>query len=200
MNSIRFTALATLVWGISICAAADDRKPILSETPLTTAQLQIYQVFLNSDTNGSRSDHIRLSNQTAPLDLTDEKKRGGCLDELEFEESVHPEWIFHKFDPQTTFPANVELVDPKKQSATVRKNDPSRTIKQGKPVDDAVQDAFATGLLTVSEIAFDSTHEYAVMRFSFVCGMLCGHGETLVFRYVDGQWKHANKRCSRWIS
>jgi hypothetical protein len=64
---------------------------------------------------------------------------------------------------------------------------------------EAVRDAFATGLLSVSEVAFDKDHLHAVMTFSFVCGRMCGHRETIVFEKKDGEWKRS-KQCRSWIS
>jgi hypothetical protein len=95
---------------------------------------------------------------------------------------------------------HVRLVDPERQASTVERNDPSRKIRDGESVEDAVKGAFASGLLQVSEIAFDRNHRYAVMRFSFSCGMLCGHGGTMVFEKRKGEWKPTKRRCGFWIS
>jgi hypothetical protein len=95
---------------------------------------------------------------------------------------------------------NLKLVDLEQQVSTVRKNDPSITIRSGEAVQYAVEAAFASGLLQLSEIAFDRARQYAVLEFSFSCGMLCGHGGTLVFKKVDDRWRAANRRCSSWIS
>jgi hypothetical protein len=92
------------------------------------------------------------------------------------------------------------LVDAEQQNAQIRKNDPSRTMAGGKPVKDAVSAAFASGLLELSEIAFDKEHHYAVMSFRFVCGGLCGHGATLVLEKVEDKWKPTKRSCHEWIS
>jgi hypothetical protein len=94
----------------------------------------------------------------------------------------------------------MKLVDPRVQSGIVRSNDPSNTIRDGKPVKDAVEAAFASGLFSMSEIAFDKEHHFAVVRYSFWCGSLCGHGSTLVFEKVNGEWRNANRLCGGWIS
>lgn len=73
-------------------------------------------------------------------------------------------------------------------------------MRQGTPVKDAVDAAFASGLLTLSEITFDKTHRCAVMNFSLVCGCLCGHGETIILKNVVGKWKRTEWRCGGWIS
>lgn len=108
--------------------------------------------------------------------------------------------IIHEFDSQSALPANVTLVDSKKQMAKVKENDPGRTMQQGDSVEHAVESAFASGLLTLSEVAFDKTHRYAVMNFSFVCGGLCGHGGIVILQKVNGRWKRTDRQCGGWIS
>lgn len=200
MAKIQFAALVILLGGISISATAAARKPTPSKIPLSTEQIEIYRVFLSSYTNGSKSSRLNLSNLTHPLDLAEQTGRNGCLKWIDFDETEYPDSAFHKFDAQTTLPKNIVLVDPDRQSTAIRENDPNRTMRQGTRVKDAVDAAFASGLLTLSEIAFDKTHRYAVMSFSFVCGGLCGHGETIVFQKVDGKWKRTERRCGGWVS
>ena len=92
------------------------------------------------------------------------------------------------------------LVDPKKQVKLVHSNDPSNTIRKGKSVAKAVNEAFATGLFSMSEIAFDKDHRFGVVSYHFWCGFLCGNGSTVVFEKVDGEWREADRKCGGWIS
>jgi hypothetical protein len=66
-------------------------------------------------------------------------------------------------------------------------------------IDDSVKQAFQTGLFTLSEIVFDKDHRRAVVTYSFVCGTLCGNGDTLLLKKVGQHWRVA-KRCGGWIS
>jgi hypothetical protein len=198
MARIQFAALIIPLGSISATAA--DRKPTLGKIPLSAEQMEVYRAFLSSYTNGSKSSRLNLANRTQPLDLAEQTGPNGCLKGIDFDETGHPDSAFHKFDALTALPKNIVLVDPDRQSTTIKEHDPDRTMRQGTPVKDAVDAAFASGLLTVSEIAFDKTHRYAVMSFSFVCGGLCGHGETIVFQNVDGKWKRAERRCGGWVS
>jgi hypothetical protein len=200
MARIQFAALVILLAGIPISTTAANTKRMLSKTPLSTEQMEIYSAFLSFYTNGSKSSRLNLANRTGPLDLAEQRGPNGCLKAIDFDESEHPDSAFHKFDAQTVLPKNIVLVDPDRQSTTIKENDPDRTMRQGTPVNDAVDAAFASGLLTLSEITFDKTHRYAVMSFSFVCGGLCGHGETIVFQKVDGKWKRTERRCGGWVS
>lgn len=67
-------------------------------------------------------------------------------------------------------------------------------------VEDAVRAAFDSGLLTLSEIVFDKRHKFAVMDFSFHCGMLRGHGGMVVLQQVGGRWRPTRRRCGAWVS
>jgi hypothetical protein len=180
-------------------AAATDDKPALSKSPMSSDQIEVYRAFLSSYTNGNKSPHLNLAKRTSALDLTDEKE-GACLKGIDLDGAAHPESVVHEFDPKASLRENITVVDTDEQGRVIRKNDPSQTMRQGAPVNQAVDRAFAAGLLTLSEVAFDKTRQYAVMKFSFVCGGLCGHGSTVVFQKRRGQWKELNRDCGGWIS
>jgi hypothetical protein len=91
-------------------------------------------------------------------------------------------------------------VDPEKQHKAIEESDPNNAIRRGQDVKIAVDAGFTAGLLTLSEVAFDKKHQHAAMSFSFVCGGLCGHGGTIVFKKENGKWKESKRQCSSWIS
>ena len=134
--------------------------------------------------------------RTSPLELSE--AANACLNGIRIEVGEEGS-VIHEFDPQVSLPTKITLVDPVKQGKKVRENDPSNR-RQGKGVDETVETAFASGLLTLSEVAFDKAHQYAVMRFSFWCGGLCGHGETIVYHRKNGKWERASRHCGGWIS
>jgi hypothetical protein len=185
---------------VTTFAIVGDGKPGLSQSPMTSDQIEVYRAFLSSYTNGSKTPHLNLAKHTSTLELAGEKGEGGCLKGIDLDETAHPESTIHEFDPKTSLPENIRLVDTDDQGKIVQENDPDRTMRQGTPVHQAVDRAFATGLLTLSEVAFDKTRRHAVMSFSFVCGGLCGHGATLVFEKRNGQWKELKRDCGGWIS
>jgi len=199
MNKTQSLLMGFLL-GFTILANADEPKPILSTTPLTAEQIAVYQAFLNSYSNGSESSRLNLSNRTYSLDLSEDLGAGGCLKGIEFDKIEHSKSIFHNFDPKNPLAKNITLVDPDEQRKVIRQNDPSRTMREGKSVRNAVEDAFSTGLLSLSEVVFDKTHQFAVMSFGFRCGGLCGHGGTIIFQNSDGHWKRTKRQCGSWIS
>ena len=54
-------------------------------------------------------------------------------------------------------------------------------------------------LLRLSAIAFDPRHRYAVLNYSYHCGVLCGEGGTVVLKKIGPRWKHL-RSCKEWIS
>src|SRR4249919_1093243 len=90
----------------------------------------------------------------------------------------------------------VRLIDPDKWNP----QDPGRLIAQGKSVDSAVKSGFAHGLMTLSAITFDQSHNTAAFTYSFVCGALCGNGGTVLFVRGQSGWTQSTKQCGSWIS
>ena len=107
---------------------------------------------------------------------------------------------FHNLTPDILPGKNMRLVDANQQAILVANNDPERKMGKGESVKDAVKSAFATGLFSVSEIAFDKEHRHALVSYRFWCGSLCGSGATLVFEKVDGEWRSTDRMCGGWIS
>jgi len=196
MGANRFLICGALLAGLNATAS---EKPRLSESPMTPDQIEVYRVFLSSYTNGSKAPHLNLAKRTSALELSKEVGEG-CLKGIDLDSSAHPDSIVHEFDSKTPLRQHITIVDPEEQNKAVEENDPSRTMRRGTPVNRAVSNAFAAGLLTLSEVAFDKTHQKAVMSFSFVCGGLCGHGATLLFEKRNGHWKELKHDCGGWVS
>jgi hypothetical protein len=197
MKANRFLICGALLAGIN--ATASD-KASLSDSPMTSDQIEVYRVFLSSYTNGSKALHLNLAKRTSALELSKEMSEGGCLKGINLDATAYSNSVVHEFDSKTPLRENITIVDPEEQNKAVKENDPNRTMRRGTPVNRAVANAFAVGLLTLSEVSFDNTHQYAVMSFSFVCGGLCGHGATLVFEKRNGHWKELKRDCGGWIS
>lgn len=124
----------------------------------------------------------------------------GCLQGIRLDDSSSPFHSFRDLPPDVLLAKGMRLVDPKKQTATVRSHDPDNTMATGKTTKDAVSEAFAAGLFSMSEIAFDVEHHYAIVQYDFWCGSLCGSGGTLVFEKIGGEWKRTDRECGGWVS
>jgi hypothetical protein len=89
----------------------------------------------------------------------------------------------------------LELVDGRQWSA----EDPENSIRRGNSVNSAVDQGISHSLITLSQITFSSNGNDALVKFSMVCGRLCGSGSTLQMHKSNGHWKSV-KRCGGWIS
>jgi hypothetical protein len=192
-RSIMICVISLLV-GIS-GTAANKSKSTLSKTPLTPEELELYGIFIDSFV-GKGEGVVNFSERTSPLAFVDSDNEGSCIAGINLKNLPEAGQTFHMFDASLADGRAIRLVDPSKHKL----KDPGKAIKKGDSVGDAVAAGFQAGLLSVSEIAFDEGHRFAVFKFSFICGSLCGRGGTLVFEKIDGTWKKSNRRCPSWIA
>jgi hypothetical protein len=181
-------------------ASASNDKPVKSASPLSADELAIYNAVLRQYSEGN-DIALNVSQTTYPLDSSSPMSdlSADCLQGIQLDLAAVSH-TFHKLSHDVLPGPKMKLVDPKKQTKAVRSNDPGKTIRNGKPVKDAVENAFFTGLFSMSEIAFDKEHRFAVVSYSFYCGELCGHGATLVFEKINGEWRKTGRHCANWIS
>jgi len=174
---------------------ASDAKPKVSGKPLSAEQLAIYREILK-DWQDDGKHRVNLSVQTIPP----EKDSGDCAKTAHLE-SIDPLQV-HRFRNEELGQLGsdkIVLVDPEAQRKEVAVNDPGKAIRNGKSVDEAVNNGFAHGLVTLGEIRFDEKRELAIVWYGFTCGSLCGNGGTLVFEKKNGVW-HRKSSCSTWVS
>jgi hypothetical protein len=181
-----------------------DAGPTISNTPLGAEELQVYGAFLEHYI-GRGSTATNLGDRTVPIDLSPspEDFGSGCLKGLRLENLDAARSIVHSVGATdaVAWPKQIRLVPANEQQTHIDENDPSHTIfAEGKPVDKAVRAAFASGLLTLSEIVFDQRHEIAVLSYGFTCGRLCGHGATVILNKTRGKWRLTKRWCSVWMS
>jgi len=196
--AVGFVAMALLSPPVTVSAD----RPTKSATPLSEDEIAIYKAVLwQYASDESRS--LNVSSKTYPLDPESHMnglRNGECLKGIQLDNLAAISHTYHELPPEVLSGKNMRLVDPEKQAKIVKSNDPDRTMAKGKSVDNAVKDAFATGLFSISEIAFDKDHRYAAVSYSFWCGGLCGHGSTLVFQKAGSEWKKMERNCGGWIS
>lgn len=188
----------------ALAQSVEGSRAILSKDPLTPEQIAIYRTFLEQYDNGGEKP-LHLANRTEALvdpDLEENKEPGSdaCLKGVEIAWDKQATGVEHIMDPSLAFPGRIVLVDPDQQEVAIKANDPSKTMQEGKTSEEAVNKAFSTGLLTLSEIAFDKKHSVAVMSFSFWCGRTCGHGAILIFKKKHARWRIQKKPCVEWVS
>jgi hypothetical protein len=153
-------------------------------SPLTEEQLSVYRGFL--DQFGAL--HIKnLSRTTMPLDFNGFPEGRPCLTGIELENSSETPRTTHVFGSEITKGRELNLVDPREQT---------KLLKQ-----QAAQGENDLNFLILSEIAFDTKHRFAVVKYLRVCGEHCDSGATLVMEKLDGRWTTSSRRpCAMFVN
>jgi hypothetical protein len=204
---MRTPVAAILIYLISAASpwAQDSPKPTISKEPLTLEQIAIYRIVLSDYRKGNKGP-LNLSNKTELLQRTEGSDDLQCIAGI----SLTPSGglIIHQIDWSAELGLNLAMVDRDRQQKVIDQNDPQNLVKKAiddhekitnSELDHSIKHAFETGVFALSEIAFDSEHRLAVVAYSFVCGSLCGNGETLVLKKTGQRWK-VLKRCGGWAS
>lgn len=118
-------------------------KPAKALAPLSADEVAIYQAII-SHHSAKDSSPLNVAKTTVPFNA--DSPTNGCLQGIQLENLPAASHSFHELTEEVVSGTNARLVDPKKHSKIAHANDPDKTIRQGKPVEDAVRDAFVTGL------------------------------------------------------
>jgi hypothetical protein len=177
--AILFVALSS-----SVCAA-QNAGMALSRDRLTPDEIAVYQAVIMDYLRDSKGS-LNVANVTVPLVIPDSLIAGGCVPSFGLEEANKRARLIHRMAPEVALNLKVTLVDRDEQRRKYMRFEGS-------------EQAWDNGLFTLSEIVFEKDHRKAVVSRSFVCGGLCGQGQTLVLEKVAGKWK-VSKRCGGWIS
>lgn len=177
-------------------------KPALSDVPLTAEQVAVYRAVLADWMRGSDGT-LNLANITEPIESSDP----ACFQTLDVNKAQASTSIVHRIDPSLVANTRIALVDPDLQQQAIKANDPQDLVKRAlggqRVTDDELKHsedaAIASGLFQLSEIIFEGGHRRAVVSYSFVCGELCGNGNTLLLKKTGQTWK-VIKRCDGWVS
>jgi len=141
-----------------------------------------------------------VTNKTLPLDAMSSHSSCECLEDLDVQNIVSASHSFHYLTRDAFPERGIRLVDAENQFVAIQTNDPHHGMAAGKSIQKAVDDAFSSGLFSVSEISFDRDHRQALVSYSFVCGSVCGSAGTWLLEKVDGIWKRTNRVCGGWVS
>ncbi len=195
MKPMLVVAISLLAAGLA--APAQENAP-LSKAPLNAEQLAVYH-FVLAESLGADMIHVNLAARTTLYGIDGASGGASCGKNLQLESAPTLIHTFSSADLASLGGDAVTLVDPAQGSKDVQANDPERSMGKGKSIDEAVRNAFAHGLFTLSEIRFDRTHTHAIVSYSFVCGGLCGHGGTLILEKTSTGWRRSGQ-CTDWIS
>jgi len=185
--------LALILGQASVLNSAQPPQVEILSSPLTLEQAAVYHAFFVGYRQGSsRGDTINAAELTETLQ-PDEGDYSGCMKGFGQESPVK---VIHRLTEDFAKENNLHLVDPKLHKV----QDPADSMRNGLSVESAVESGFKSGLLTISEIIFDAKHKRAAFHYSFVCGQLCAHFETVVYEKRHGGWKRSKLSCGYGIS
>lgn len=164
----------------------------LSNSSLTAEELQVYGDFVESTSKGHFSF---LSDRTFPLDLSKLPKKSVCLRGVEIEGAEATGKANHALGPEVLRSTTIRLVNAQRESAILRQRDADGANLQK----DATGMMADLGVLALSEIAFDKTHHFAVIRYVFICGSHCNSGAILVLEKVGSRWTGTTRRPCKFV-
>jgi hypothetical protein len=167
------------------------QAPKISEKPLTMTQVEVYRAFLASYLDGN-GGVINVAEKTEPMEPSEDDFKG-CMNQFPKGSSTKK---VHVFTTEFAQDDRIRLVDSDKYKIP----DVGNFMSRKEDLDSAVQKAVNAGLLTLSEVVFDSHHQLAALNFGFICGSLCGHGGTVIFRLHQGKWVRSKRSCGGWQS
>lgn len=189
---------------LSYAAAQDQTSETkISDEPLTADQIAVYRAVLRDylkDSDGS----LNLANITEPLDQSNKS----CFEPSGMGITKGSASVIHRLGASLVANTKIVLVDSNLQQSTIKEHDPQNLIKRAiddgekftdEQLDQSLKQAFHNGLFTLTEIIFDRRGRRAVVGYSFVCGMLCGHGNTVVLKKHGKDWR-VSKSCGGWVS
>jgi len=168
--------------------------------PLDADEIAIYKEVVQQ-WNSTDPAALNVSARTFPLDtaFSPGSTECGCSVGFPTESLLQASHSFHVLNYGDLPAKGVRVVFPDQQDAILGRNDPNNTMRE-RPVKEAVENAFANGLFSMSEIVFDREHRRALVSYSFHCGALCGNGATWIFEKVNGEWKKTDQECGGWVS
>lgn len=176
-------------------ACTGQTKFTLSSSALTDEQLSVYRGFFDKFV-GLRIKH--LSSLTMPLDFNGFPEGRPCLSGIELGNSSKALNTNHAFGPEITKGRELDLVDPVEQMELLKQRD---MLSANQPKRAAGESGDVLNFLILSEIAFDTTHRFAVVKYLRVCGEHCDSGATLVMEKVDGRWTTSSRRpCAMFVN
>jgi hypothetical protein len=166
------------------------------KTPLTSEQLQVYGDFIESL---SKMNFKFLSNRTYPLDLSSLSKDAPCLQGIQFEDTAGPFKAVHSLDAEVLRRNSLHIVGEREESAILKRRDADSAVHATDSAKDTSGMTKDPGVLTFSEIVFDKSHHFAVLKYVFLCGSHCNSGAILVFEKVGSKWTGSTRHPCNFV-
>ena len=186
MAKVKRVVASSFAGLVFVLACEAQTQPGHGPSSLTEEKSDVYRSFL--DQFGPLLHVKTVANVTAPFDFKGFPEGRPCLKGIELESPSEYLRTTHQFGAEIAKGRDLNLVDRHEQLQLFRKRDEA---SGNRPKDAAQGDAEAKNGLNFfifSEIAFDTRHQFAVLKYILVCGEHCDSGATLVMEKVGGRW------------
>jgi len=183
--AVALASLSTLVR-----AEVPDAPPPTPAPAISQDEMAVYEIVLASWLGKERGPHLLDERLSAPPSEADPQSRD-CTSDQHFSPRSGPKSLAGLRFARP----GIELID----GSRWRPADPSQAIGTGESVEAAVRKGFSRALMSFSQIGFSSDGNDAVVKFSMVCGGLCGSGSTIRLHRSAKGWSIV-RRCAGWIS
>lgn len=179
---------------LSLSRPLSSAKMAANSPAFTAEQMEIYVLFFNTFLSEQKVPVV-LAGKTDPLKLSPDELKG-CVSGIELPNMQRTKLASHPLGAGFISQIKSRLFDSSRLRTTSSLNSPHQQ-RPGKQTSDEVK----FGWLQVSEVVFDRNHRYAMMRFYFSCGALCGRSRLLVFTHDGDHWKEKiDTSCPDWVS
>jgi hypothetical protein len=177
-------------------------KPQLEDPPLNAERVRVYGDFLDIF---SSLHFRRIANQTAPFAPSDLPQGSPCVHGMVLENQSSARRVLHRFGPEIISGRDLILVDPIEQARILEQKEIEGKSHGDKSQEELIKMtervASDYGFLALSEIVFDQTHRFAVLKYLYFCGSRCKQGGTLVMEKVGSSWTASTRRpCTTIIN
>lgn len=163
--------------------------------PPTEGQSKVYSDFIQSF---SKTNFRFLSNKTFPLNLSEIGEDAACLNGVELEAAAGSKVAAHSLGRDLVRNPSIQLVGRQEESAILKQRD-AETAGENNPKADGTAAKTDPGVLALSEIVFDKTHRFAVLKYVFLCGSRCNSGAVLVLEKVGTHWTAKTRRPCQFL-
>jgi hypothetical protein len=192
---MKLIMLAFLASASVPASAAQVSNPSAVTSPsVSQDEIAIYELVLASWL-GKERGHQLVNEQLSAAPSRDDPDFADCTKGLHFPEVIQGDDSTKSLRGVRFNRTGIELIDGSQWSPA----DPGKAIAAGKPVDAAVAEGFSHSLISFSRILFSRDDSDALVKFSMVCGGLCGSGSTIHLRKSSRGWAIVN-RCGGWVS
>ena len=185
-----------LMSAVEIMAISVFLRPAAAQpntSSLSSEQVQVYADFIDSF---SRTNFKLLSSKTFPLNLSVVAKDAVCLQGVHLEAAGKSAEAAHSLGPEVLRNRSIRIIGEQDESTALKQQD--KTGASGRT--DSHGDGSGTprdpGILALSEIIFDTTHHFAVIKYVFLCGPHCNSGAILVLEKVGNRWSARRRPCN----